>query len=156
MDRVRAEVAPAAGRGRLSSLSVRPDLCTRTTGPCDTKAFTTVANRMSYTKPTDQTAGVVAALVELDVRLAERVLIMLPDGPGFAEAFAATIQQGAVPLPVNPLLPVSDIVAVAAEAGARLVVASADQIHALADLDTEPPVMIDGPQGLWAVALRLR
>jgi acyl-CoA synthetase (AMP-forming)/AMP-acid ligase II len=111
---------------------------------------------MSCTKPTDQTAGVVAALVELDVRLAERVLIMLPDGPGFAEAFAATIQQGAVPLPVNPLLSVPDIVAVAAEAGARLVLASADQIHALADLDTEPPVLIDGPQGLWAAALRLR
>jgi acyl-coenzyme A synthetase/AMP-(fatty) acid ligase len=111
---------------------------------------------MSYTKPTDQTAGVVAALVELDVRPAERVLIMLPDGPGFAEAFAATIRQGAVPLPVNPLLPVPDIVAVAAEAGARLVLASADQIHALADLDAEPPVLIDGPQGLWAAALRLR
>jgi acyl-CoA synthetase (AMP-forming)/AMP-acid ligase II len=144
-----------AGAG-LSSLPVRPELRTRTTGPCDTKAFTTVANRMSYTKPTDQTAGVVAALVELDVRPAERVLIMPPDGPGFAEAFAATIQQGAVPLPVNPLLPVPDIVAVAAEAGARLVLASADQIHALADLDTEPPVLIDGPQGLWAAALRLR
>jgi acyl-CoA synthetase (AMP-forming)/AMP-acid ligase II len=39
------------------------------------------------------------------VRPAERVLIMLPDGPGFAEAFAGTIKQGAVPLPVNPLLP---------------------------------------------------
>ena len=152
----RTEVAPTARPGPLVVPSARPELRTRTTGPCDTKAFTTVANRMSYTKPTDQTAAVVAALVELDVRPADRVLIMLPDGPGFAEAFAATIQQGAVPLPVNPLLPVPDIVAVAAEAGARLVLASADQIHALADLDTEPPVLIDGPQGLWAAALRLR
>ena len=108
---------------------------------------------MSYA---DQTAAVAAALAELGLRVEDRVLIMLPDGPGFAEAFAATIQQGAVPLPVNPLLPVPDIVAVAAGAGARLVLASADQIHALADLDTEPPVLIDGPQGLWAAALRLR
>ncbi|MDQ3761993.1 MAG: AMP-binding protein [Actinomycetota bacterium] len=62
----------------------------------------------------------------------DRVLIMLPDGPGFAEAFAGAIQQGAVPLPVNPLLPAHDIVAVAAEAGARLVLVSADRLPALA------------------------
>ena len=111
---------------------------------------------MSYFKPVDRTAAVVAALAELGVRSADRVLIMLPDGPGFAEAFAGTITHGAVPLPADPLLPAHGIVAVAAEAGARLVLASADQIHALADLDTSPPVLIDGPQGLWAAALRLR
>ena len=59
---------------------------------------------MSYFTPADQTAAVAAALAELGVRPEERVLIMLPDGPGFAEAFASTIAQGAVPLPVNPLL----------------------------------------------------
>ncbi len=111
---------------------------------------------MSYPKPVDRTAAVVAALAELGVRPEERVLIMLPDGPGFADAFAGTIQQRAVPLPVNPLLTAQDLVAVAAGAGARLVLASAEHIHALADLDAEPPVLVDGPQGLWAAALRLR
>jgi acyl-CoA synthetase (AMP-forming)/AMP-acid ligase II len=111
---------------------------------------------MSYTKPADQAAAVIAALTELDVRPEDRVLIMLPDGPGFAEAFAGTIKQGAVPLPVNPLLPAHDIVAVAAEAGARLLLASPEQIHALADLDAQPSVLIDGPRGHWATALRLR
>ena len=111
---------------------------------------------MSYSTPVDRTTAVVAALAELGVRPEERVLILLPDGPGFAEAFAGTIQHEAVPLPVNPLLPAHGIAAAAAEAGARLVLASADQIHALAGLDTEPPVLIDGPQGLWAAALRLR
>jgi len=110
---------------------------------------------MSYPKPSDQTAAVVAALAELGVRPDDRVLIMLPDGPGFAEAFAGTIQQGAVPLPVNPLLPVHDIVTAATDAGARLVLATADQIHALADLESEPPILVDGPQGFWAAALRL-
>jgi acyl-CoA synthetase (AMP-forming)/AMP-acid ligase II len=81
---------------------------------------------------------------------------MLPDGPGFAEAFAGTIQHEAVPLPVNPLLPAHRIVAAAAETGAQLVLTSADQIHALADLGAQPPVLIEGPQGLWAAALRLR
>ncbi|MDT7597569.1 MAG: AMP-binding enzyme [Pseudonocardiales bacterium] len=83
---------------------------------------------MSYSHPTDQTAAVAAALAELGVRPEERVLIMLPDGPGFAEAFAG----GAVPLPVNPLLPAHGIASAATETSARLVLASGDQIHALA------------------------
>jgi acyl-CoA synthetase (AMP-forming)/AMP-acid ligase II len=111
---------------------------------------------MSYFTPADHTAAVAAALAELGVRPRERVLIMLPDGPGFAEAFAGTIEHEAVPLPVNPLLPAHGIVAVAAEAGARLVLASADQICPLADLGARPPVLIEGPQGPWAAALRLR
>jgi hypothetical protein len=48
---------------------------------------------------------------------------------------------------VNPLLPAHGIAAAAAEAGARLVLASADQIHALADLGAQPSVLIEGPHG---------
>jgi acyl-CoA synthetase (AMP-forming)/AMP-acid ligase II len=118
---------------------------------------TLVDYSMSYSTPADQTAAVVAALAELGVRPEERVLIMLPDGPGFAEAFAGTIAHEAVPLPVDPLLPAHGIVAVAAEAGAQLVLASADRVSELADLAAEPPVLIDGPQGApWAAVLRLR
>lgn len=111
---------------------------------------------MSYSTSADQKAAVVAALVELGVRPEDRVLIMLPDGPGFAEAFAATIDRQAVPLPVNPRLSSHDIGAVAAEAGARALLASTDQLPALTDLGTGPPVPIEGPQGPWAAALRLR
>lgn len=111
---------------------------------------------MSYRKLSDQAVAVAVALGELDVRPDDRVLIMLPDGPDFVEAFAGVMQQGAVPLPVNPLLPAHDLIAVAAEAGTQLVLALADQISALAELDTEPPVLIDGPQGRWAAAMRLR
>ena len=82
---------------------------------------------------------------------------MLPDGPGFAEAFAGTITHGAVPLPADPLLPAHGIVTVAGDAGARLVLVSADRVPALADLAAEPPpVLVDGPRGPWAAALRLR
>ena len=111
---------------------------------------------MSYLKLTDQAAAVAVALGELDVRPNDRVLIMLPDGPGFADAFAAVIQHGAVPLPVNPYLPAQELAAAAAETGARLVLALAQQIHTLAELDAEAPVLIDGPHGRWAAALRLR
>jgi acyl-CoA synthetase (AMP-forming)/AMP-acid ligase II len=125
--------------------------------PCRTKTICHPDDySMSYSKPADQTAAVVAALAELGVRAEDRVLIMLPDGPGFAEAFTGTIEHGAVPLPVNPLLPAHGIAAVAAEAGAQLVLASADRVPALADLAAEPPVLVDGPRGPWAAALRLR
>lgn len=111
---------------------------------------------MSYSKLTDQAAAVAFALGELDVRPDDRVLIMLPDGPGFAESFTGAMQQGAVPLPVNPLLPAQDVMSVAAEAGARLVLGSVDRILALAELDAQSPALIEGPRGLWAAALRLR
>ena len=111
---------------------------------------------MSYSTSAGQTAAVTAVLAELGVRPGERVLILLPDGPGFAESFTGAMQQGAVPLPVNPLLPAHDLVAVAAEAGARLVLTSADRIPALAELNSDPPALVDGPQGPWAAALGLR
>jgi acyl-CoA synthetase (AMP-forming)/AMP-acid ligase II len=110
---------------------------------------------MSYSTSSEQTAAVAAALAQLGVRPRERVLIMLPDGPGFAEAFAGTIKHQAVPLPVNPLLAAHDIAAAATKTGARLLLASAEQIHTLTDLGTQPPVLIDGPQGPWVAALRL-
>jgi acyl-CoA synthetase (AMP-forming)/AMP-acid ligase II len=100
-------------------------------------------------------AAVAAALAELDVRQREHVLIMLPDGPGFGEVLTGLTQRGAVPLPVNPKLPAHLILSIAAEAGAHLVLTSIDRIRALADLTPDPPVVLEGPQGPWAVALRL-
>jgi acyl-CoA synthetase (AMP-forming)/AMP-acid ligase II len=37
--------------------------------------------------------------------MADLVLIMIPDSWDFAPVFAGVIQHGAVPLPINPLLP---------------------------------------------------
>ncbi|MGQ0773042.1 MAG: AMP-binding protein [Pseudonocardiales bacterium] len=53
---------------------------------------------MNYRAVADGSAAVAAALAELDVRPGERVLIMLPDGPGFVDVFVGAIRQGAVPL----------------------------------------------------------
>jgi long-chain acyl-CoA synthetase len=109
-----------------------------------------------YRKLSDQALAAATALGELDVRPNDRVLIMLPDSPDFTEACAGVLRQGAVPLPVNPPLSAHGIVAVAAEAGAQLVLASADRASELADLAAEPPVLVDGPHGPWAAALRLK
>jgi acyl-CoA synthetase (AMP-forming)/AMP-acid ligase II len=111
---------------------------------------------MNYRKLSDQALAVAAAVEKADVRPDDRVLVMLPDGPGFIDAFAGVMQQVALPLPANPLLSARDIVTVAADAGARVVLVSADRIPALADLKADAPVFIDGPLGFWAAVLRLR
>ncbi|MGQ0717365.1 MAG: AMP-binding protein [Pseudonocardiales bacterium] len=104
----------------------------------------------------DRAAAVAAVLAELDVHRNDPVLMMLPDGPGFTESFAGALNHDAVLLPVSPLLSAFDLAATAEPAGARLVLASPDQLSTLAELDTEPPILIDGPLGPWIAALRLR
>jgi acyl-coenzyme A synthetase/AMP-(fatty) acid ligase len=98
---------------------------------------------------------IAAALAQLEVRIGDRVLIMLPDGPGFAELVTCVAQQGGVPLPMNPQLNAHDIAKVAAAARAHVVLVSVDRIDALASLDTGAPVMLNGPQGPWAAGFRL-
>jgi AMP-binding enzyme/Domain of unknown function (DUF5753) len=135
-------------------LAIMDNLCIQAQSSTETASFLQRIIDETASPPVYHPSAVVAALAELGVRPDERVLVMLPDGPGFAEAVNGVIQHGAVPLPVDPLLPAPDTVAVAAEAGARLVLVSAERIPALADLTTEPPVPIEGPPGCWAAALR--
>ena len=111
---------------------------------------------MSLPRLIDRAAAVAAVLAELDVHRNDRVLIMLPDGPGFDESFAGAVHQDMVPLPVSPQLCAHDLAAAAAAAGAHLVLASPDQLHTLAELDAGPPILINGPHGPWIAALRLR
>lgn len=114
-----------------------------------------VAKSMSYPISAERTSAVATALAELAIRPGDRVLILLLEGPGFAEAFAGTIEHQAVPLPVNPLLPAPEIAAAATTAGARLLLAWPEQIHALTDLGTEPPALINGTEEPWAAVLRV-
>lgn len=121
----------------------------------DTQTISYGAHSMNYREMADRGAAVAAVLADLGVHRDERVLILMPDGPGFIEVFVGVLQRGALPLPVNPVLSADVIAELAADTGARLVVASAERIRALADLQAEPPVLVDGPEGPWAAALRL-
>ncbi len=112
---------------------------------------------MSSSELTDRTAAVIAALIGLGVGPDDRVLVMLADGPGFAEVFAGVTKLGAVALPVNPQLSTADVVTIAAQTGARLVVGSAQRNQKIStDLETTSLVGVDGSRGLWAAVLRLR
>jgi acyl-CoA synthetase (AMP-forming)/AMP-acid ligase II len=130
-------------------------LSVRAQSPTDTLNLLKEILKDSTPQPIDQAGEVVAALARLEVRAGDRILMMLSDGPGFVEAFAGTIQQGAVPLPADPLSPANEVTTVAAAAGVRLVLVAQDRLVALADLHGEPPVLIGGPDGHWAAALRL-
>lgn len=102
----------------------------------------------------DRVTAIAGALAEMGVRTGERVLVLLPDGPGFVEAFLGVMHQGAVPLPVNPLLSAADVAAIGADVDARLALASSDRIRALASLEAEL-LLVDGPEGTWVAVLRL-
>jgi hypothetical protein len=104
----------------------------------------------------ERTVAVLMVLAELDIRAGDRVLIMLPEGPGFTESFAAVFCRDAVPLPVNPLLGTPELTAAITQAHARLVLASLVQLPTLAELQTTPPILMHGPHGPWAAALPLR
>jgi hypothetical protein len=114
-----------------------------------------VAAGMSPPMLIKRTVAILAVLAELDIRAGDRVLIMLPEGPGFTESFAAVFYRDAVPLPVNPLLGASELAAAATQVQARLVLASLAQLPALAELHTTPPVLIRSAHGPWAAALPL-
>jgi acyl-CoA synthetase (AMP-forming)/AMP-acid ligase II len=111
---------------------------------------------MSLPRLIDRAAAVAAVLAELDVRRNDPVLVMLPDGPGFAESFTGALHHYALPLPISPLLSAPDLAATAEQAGARLVLASPHQLSTLTELNTQPPILVHGPHGPWIAALRLQ
>jgi acyl-CoA synthetase (AMP-forming)/AMP-acid ligase II len=112
---------------------------------------------MSPPEHTSPAFAVATALIVLNIRPLDRVLVMLSDGAGLAAAFAGVIQHEAVPLPVNPLLSAHEVMVAAAEARAQLILIPADRIDELSKLDAELLVLPAGSsQQPWAAALRLR
>jgi acyl-coenzyme A synthetase/AMP-(fatty) acid ligase len=65
--------------------------------------------RVTYSQLSDRVNRLGNALRDtLEVRMEERVLLLLPDVPEFAYCFFAAIKIGAVPVPVNTLLRPND------------------------------------------------
>ena len=75
---------------------------------------------LSYQDLLDSVRAAAGGLRRLGVRPEERVMMILRDGPELAVAILAAMRVGAVALPVNPLLPPRDLVAIARDARARL------------------------------------
>ena len=73
----------------------------------------------TYDELLDLVVSAAGGLRGLGVRPEERVLMILRDGPELAVAILAAMRIGAVALPVNPLLPPRDLVAIARDSRAR-------------------------------------
>ncbi|HEY6782148.1 MAG TPA: benzoate-CoA ligase family protein, partial [Candidatus Dormibacteraeota bacterium] len=81
---------------------------------------------LSYQDLLDSVRAAAGGLRRLGVRPEERVMMILRDGPELAVATLAAMRVGAVALPVNPLLPPRDLVAIARDARARWAIVSGD------------------------------
>lgn len=109
---------------------------------------------MSSSEVGARSTAIAAVLVGFDVRPEDRVLILLPDGPGFAEVFSGITQLGAVALPVNPQLCRTEVLVHAAQTGAHLVVGWVEHVRGISDLEATPLPPMAGSQALWVARLR--
>jgi benzoate-CoA ligase len=81
--------------------------------------------RVTYSQLSDSVNRLGNALGgTLDVRMEERVLLLLPDIPEFAYGFFAAIKIGAVPVPVNTLLRTNDYEFLLNDTRARVAITS--------------------------------
>jgi benzoate-CoA ligase family protein len=94
---------------------------------------------MNYEELLDAVRAASGGLRSLGVRPEERVMMTLRDGPELAMAILAAMRIGAVALPVNPLLPPRDLVAIARDARARCAIVSADAAALIAALTEGAP-----------------
>lgn len=81
-------------------------------------------SRVSYRELAEKVNRFGNALHRLDVRIEERILLLLLDGPQFAASFFGGIKIGAVPVPVNTLLKASDYQYMLNNSRARVAVVS--------------------------------
>ena len=66
--------------------------------------------RVTYAQLAERVSRTGSALRDrLGVRMEERVVLLLPDGPAFLYAFFGAIRIGAVPVPVNTLWTSADV-----------------------------------------------
>jgi benzoate-CoA ligase family protein len=93
----------------------------------------------TYQELLDLVRGVAGGLRSLGVRPEERVAFVLLDSPEFVAMFLAVMRIGAVPLPLNPLLPAGDLALTIADARARVVVLSPERLSMAEDLVAAAP-----------------
>ena len=97
------------------------------------------AETYTYREVLDQVEQVAGSLRAAGVRPEERVAMVMLDSIEFIACFLGAMRIGAVPLPVNPLLPGRDLGVVIADSRARVVVVSAERAGSVADLVAGAP-----------------
>ncbi len=88
----------------------------------------------------EQAAG---ALRSLGVRPEERVAMVMLDSPEFVAVFLGAMRIGAVPVPLNPMLPGRDLGVITADTRARVLTISDARLAVLDDLRAGAPELAD-------------
>lgn len=95
-------------------------------GRGDRTVFRYQGRRISYAELAERVNRFGNALGELGVEIENRVLLILPDCPEFAEVFWGAIKIGAVPVPVNPWLKGPDYAFLLEDSRAKVAVVGAE------------------------------
>jgi benzoate-CoA ligase len=82
--------------------------------------------RLTYADVQQQVWRAQHALRSLDVRTGERVAMVVNDEPAFVAWFLGALRSGVVPVPLSTMLRADDLAAIVEDAGAGVVVVSAD------------------------------
>jgi benzoate-CoA ligase len=93
-------------------------------GDADRVAIRERGRSITYAQLLDFVGSASAGLCSMGVRPEERVLLVLLDGLEFVATFLGAMRIGAIPLPLNPLLPARDLAVAAADSRARVAVIS--------------------------------
>ncbi len=94
---------------------------------------------LTYSDVLSRVQQAAGALRALGVRPEERVAMAMLDSVEFVSIFLGTMRIGAVPLPMNPLLPGRDLGVIVADSRARVLVVSAERSAVLDDLVAGSP-----------------
>ena len=96
-------------------------------GRADHPAVVSRARTVTYDELLSEVRRVAAGLRAIGVQPEQRVAMVMLDSVEFYATFLAALRIGAVPAPVNPLLPGRDLAAVVSVSRARVLVVSAER-----------------------------
>ncbi len=108
-------------------------------GRGDHVAIRCLGTSMSYRELQDLVERTAGALRAVGVQPEQRVAMVMLDSVEFAATFLGAMRIGAIPLPINPLLPGRDLGAITADARARIAVVSGDRAASITDLVAAAP-----------------
>ena len=94
--------------------------------------------RVTYSQLSDRVNRLGTTLRDtLDVRMEERIVLLLPDIPEFAYCFFGAIKIGAVPVPVNTLLRANEYEYLLNDTRARVAITSESLLHLIQHIPRE-------------------
>ena len=112
-------------------------------GRGDHPAVVSRARAVTYSELLAEVRRVAAALRALGVQPEQRVAMVMLDSVEFFATFLGAMRIGAVPAPVNPLLPGRDLGAVVAFSRARVLVVSAERVGEIDAIEAAAPEVTD-------------